>query len=765
MGSIEHSADGTTRRSFLRSVSAGSSAAWVLAHASAHASEPDFPVLDKLRAEHNQSGIIPPDRTYRMMEWEFHTPPEANFDIDVERAIKVSRDAGAESLLFYTQDCWGYSFYPSDVAVRHPRLTYDLFGKEVDMAHKNGMSVVAYYCLQFNNQIVLNHPGWGWINDKAEQQRARWYITCMDSPYRQYVLGMMKEIFSRYQIDQLFLDVFGVQFWFYHSDGKDPFCFCKFTEEAWSKDNPGDAYRDGFKTREGWDRRYAWHQKRSMNELLDSIMAIVREHSPKTLLSLNGGPEQFPNDIMQKVDFIYNEPLTTTTGISLGAMLARGWGRPHYQAGVFTQFGYVDTYPGSVARIQADALVVQNARTFFVGNAGVLGGLEGHGYSARWFEVAKETWQDVRHVDCLLQQVEPLYCSAALYSEATRGELDAQKRPVDFRHSTMGALENLVYSGRPVESIPEFRLSSDLLRSIETLVLPETEVLSDSHVALIREWVGDGGTLVASHRCGLLDERHQERPDFPLADVFGVHLAGEEKKYAYDSDGKLKADFVSTYLESSGHPLARPLVQGTVGLPGSFLYLKPTTAVEVMHYRLPFMVEDLPKNKWFNWGAPPPGSETAGTAVAYNKFGKGQAVYIGVPVFRAMSMQSGWGVSDRPFWIRAWIPELMRQLVPDPIVEIRPTPFTEYLHGSLFYDKSRQFILVQVLNTVELMAKGKFQAPVRVEIRINQSKLKITAAKAVWPNAENLAVHTEGGRTVVMLPKVERYAALYLRLA
>ena len=30
----------------------------------------------------------------------------------------------------------------------------------------------------------------------------------------------------------------------------------------------------------------------------------------------------------------------------------------------------------------------------------------------------------------------------------------------------------------------------------------------------------------------------------------------------------------------------------------------------------------------------------------------------------------------------------MRQLVKDPIAELRPEPFTEYLHGTFFYDKT-----------------------------------------------------------------------------
>ena len=195
------------------------------------------------------------------------------------------------------------------------------------------------------------------------------------------------------------------------------------------------------------------------------------------------------------------------------------------------------------------------------------------------------------------------------------------------------------------------------------------------------------------------------------------------------------------------------------------MYLKPSTAEEVMHYRLPVMVEDLSKNQWFNWGPPPPGEETAGIAVAYNKFGKGQAVYAGVPLFRAMSTRTDFGnVVDRPYWIRNWIHQLVRQLIPNPFAEIVPMPFTEYLHGSFFYEKSRRFILVQVLNTVELLAKGELQAPIGAEILINSNKLKVTGARVVWPETEDLAIRAEAGRTIVVLPRVERYMALYLRL-
>ena len=89
---------------------------------------------------------------------------------------------------------------------------------------------------------------------------------------------------------------------------------------------------------------------------------------------------------------------------------------------------------------------------------------------------------------------------------------------------------------------------------------------------------------------------------------------------------------------------------------------------------------------------------------------------------------------------------------------------TEYLHGSFFYEKSKQFILVQVLNTVELLAKGELQVPIGAEIRVNPNKLRVTGARMVWPKTEDLPLRREAGKTIVVLPKIEPYTALYLRL-
>jgi len=759
-----------SRRTFIQTLGATVGSAMLAPGVNGAMPESGYPQLAQLRQQHQQKGIILPDKTYRTMELSLHLPPEGRFDIDVPGAMARARDAGTETVLLYAQDHWGHALYTSDVGVRHPNLKGDFFGTEVAEARKLGMSVIGYYSLQFNTQLVMKHPDWGWVNEKGEPESWRWSITCLDTPYRQYVLGMIDEMFSRYELDELFLDIFGIQFVGYHGGGRNPFCFCKYTEDAWNKDHPGDPYRQGFSTREGWEKRYRWHQKRSMIDMLDEIIAAMRKHKPKAMIGLNGGPEAFPDEIQQRVSFLYAEPIPSATGIALGTILLRGWGRPDYQAGVWNAYDYVDTNRAAVTRVQANSLLVQNARTFFIGEAPMVSGSNGgKGYSDRWFNIATDAWQDVRNVDCLLEGAEPVLSAAVLYSQATQDELAAQKRPTDFRSSMLGSLELLTFTGRPVESIPEFRLKPELLSQFDTLVLPEVEALSDAHAEIIRQWVHQGGTLLATGKCGLLDEKHQTRSNFALADVFGVDYLGEERKYFYGADGKPKTRFISTYIESSGHPLARMFDKETLGLPGSFITVNKRTAEEVMRYRLPYMVEDLEHFHWYNWFSPPPGTETAGSAVTCNKVGKGKALYFGVPIFRSEVDKTAYDEpimrKGRPVWIREWIPSLIRELVPNPAIEVRSEPFSEFVYGTCFWDKSKRSILVQVLNTNELITDGEPRTPPPVRIRTDSRRLPLAGAKVVWPKEQSLVVKRRQGRDCITLPDVGTYTALYLKLA
>jgi len=47
--------------------------------------------------------------------------------------------------------------------------------------------------------------------------------------------------------------------------------------------------------------------------LLDTMQETVHKHRPKAIVALNGGPEFLPDEIQQRVSFLYAEPLDSPT--------------------------------------------------------------------------------------------------------------------------------------------------------------------------------------------------------------------------------------------------------------------------------------------------------------------------------------------------------------------------------------------------------------------------------------------------------------------
>ena len=66
-----------------------------------------------------------------------------------------------------------------------------------------------------------------------------------------------------------------------------------------------------------------------------------------------------------------------------------------------------------------------------------------------------------------------------------------------------------------------------LFSKYSALILPNTALLSDSQCAHLKAFVDNGGSLLATFETSMYNERNERRPDFGLADVFGIHRAGD----------------------------------------------------------------------------------------------------------------------------------------------------------------------------------------------------------------------------------------------
>jgi len=75
----------------------------------------------------------------------------------------------------------------------------------------------------------------------------------------------------------------------------------------------------------------------------------------------------------------------------------------------------------------------------------------------------------------------------------------------------------------PFDVISEHNVTLETLSQYKVAILPNNFCISDRIAAVLREYVGTGGGLVATYETSLFDLAGQKRTDFALADLFGAH--------------------------------------------------------------------------------------------------------------------------------------------------------------------------------------------------------------------------------------------------
>lgn len=67
-------------------------------------------------------------------------------------------------------------------------------------------------------------------------------------------------------------------------------------------------------------------------------------------------------------------------------------------------------------------------------------------------------------------------------------------------------------------------LTTEGLKNYNTLILPNIALLSDDQANNLRDFVSNGGSILATFETGLYNERGELRNDFALSDIFEIHL-------------------------------------------------------------------------------------------------------------------------------------------------------------------------------------------------------------------------------------------------
>ena len=184
-------------------------------------------------------------------------------------------------------------------------------------------------------------------------------------------------------------------------------------------------------------------------------------------------------------------------------------------------------------------------------------------------------------------------------------------------HSVAGAHKALI-EGHVQILIPNSEVCVKTLHEYGALILADQPVLSGEEIEAMRNFVRNGGALIATGQTGTRDTENERLDDFSLADVLGVrYLESVETANCYL---RVAAPNEEYGIPAMDIPVAGPHV------------LIETTAAKTA-------LELVPPYEGIKTGTPPPAILAQGPGVTVNTYGKGKALYCAAELFGAYYRQ------------------------------------------------------------------------------------------------------------------------------
>ncbi len=442
------------------------------------------------------------------------------------------------------------AYYPTDVPLHHRSAwlgATDPFGTLLAGCRKLGMRVVARTDPHAaRDDVRTAHPDWIAANADGTPRR-HWanpdlWVTCALGPYNfEFMDQVHREIVSRYKIDGIFSNRWAPQ-------GGD--CYCVHCQENFRRATGRELPRTN--DRADPDRRafIEWRKAR-LTELWRQWDATVRAANPEARFIPNGPPDLKTAGELADIQFTDNQARR-----GLMPPWANGRRAKEYRSvmgrrpigGIFSvgleePYRWKDSVQSAPeVRLWVAEGSANGMRPWVTKFSGVL-------YDRRWLPFVEEIYDWHYRHERYLRNEAPIARVALLHSEQTSTFAGGLAQGDRHEDHVLGMYHALIESRIPFELVHEAFLTPDRLDRYRLLVLADAAALSDAQCGAIRDFVGRGGRVLATFGSSLCDERGQRRPDFGLADLFGVSFTGKV-------DGPMQNSYLS--LDAAGgarHPI------------------------------------------------------------------------------------------------------------------------------------------------------------------------------------------------------------------
>jgi hypothetical protein len=463
------------------------------------------------------------------------------------------------------------AYYPSRFPLHRRAQSLgdrDLFGDLLQAARRQGLAVLARMdSSRAGEEFYHAHPEWFAVDASGKPHRSgELYTSCINGPYfREYIPEVLREIAERYHPDG-----FTDNSW--SGLGRNAFCYC---------DNCARKFRDQtgqeLPARTNWDdpvyRQWLHWSYQCRLEIWDLNNRITRQAGGPDCLwvGMNSGSvtgqSQSLRDykaICERAELILldHQARADTTGFQNNGETGKL---------VHGLLGWDKLIPESMALYQAGrpgfrltAKPPAEARLWMLD--GFAGGLQPWWHHVGAFQEDRRAFRTVEpinrwhqaHEEFLVNR-QPQASVGVVWSQQNTDFYGRDDADLLVEQPWRGITQALIRGRVPYLPVHAERLERDMA-GFSALILPNLVAMSGTQITAVRQFVRQGGGLLATGDSSLANEFGDPRPDFALADLFGAHVA--EKRVGLHDSARRRwaADSQHTYLRITAPGPSRPAV-------------------------------------------------------------------------------------------------------------------------------------------------------------------------------------------------------------
>jgi len=540
-------------------------------------------------------------------------------------------------------------YLPSTFGHQHRALKgRDIFGEMCEACLKHDVVPRGAVMLLLDSHYVHSHPEaiakdrFGrecWARMMGIEMRDPAYVCPNNMNYREYLKNIISEVMEKYPVKGFLLDML---IW----PGQMEACYCDVCRKRFRKQTGSDIpvtpswdsiWRQFIDCRAAWVEEIGWEILEVMRKINPEVTAKFNAHGYPLMAGSQYGHRPVQHTRYTDVVIIetypswgsimpsFNTRFALTSAPDKGqpeAFFSSCTGktytirpRPQMEWELYTVFangGYIETllhfystgetyYP----LLERLGPILKDVKE----NAGLFKEGDFIKETALYYSPTTKDWY---RKEFLGRGSEPERDSVGTGASAPFG---SRREAYDKNHalSVQGAYQALQESQINADVLHEENITIEQMKQYPVLILPNVAILSEREQDMIRQYVSEGGNLVATGDTSLYNEWGVEQRDFGLSDVFGTHYRGKSTTTfnffrVSGEDGFDSEIDARHYIPVSGKANIVESGESSGELYDSFMDLAPERGATVHSTESP--------------------TNLIGPSIVTNRYGKGRVVYI-----------------------------------------------------------------------------------------------------------------------------------------